>query len=76
MQYFFVWDDRSSWATNYVGLTLEGGRASLRSDLEEVAIQIGQGIRTGGNQCMYCDRVGMLRTEPSLTIQTLEIKMT
>merc|ERR1719447_2002247 len=30
-----------------IGLTLEGGRASLRSDLEEVAIQIGQGIRTG-----------------------------
>ena len=54
---------------------MEGGRASLRSDLEEVAIQIGQGIRTGGNQCMYCDRVGMLTTEPSLTIQTLEIKM-
>ena len=30
-----------------IGLTLEGGKASLRSDMEEVTAQIGQSIRTG-----------------------------
>ena len=32
-----------------IGLTFDGGTATLSSNLEEVTAQIGQGIRTGGN---------------------------